>query len=61
MFRADLCKISAVTDAVALPTAMTAALTAAKGSYMHSTLNAGKGAVSGLGKLAFGGQESMPS
>ena len=41
-----------MTDMVALPQAMTAALTAAKGSYVHSALNLGKGAVSSLSSMA---------
>ena len=40
-----------MTDMVALPGYMTAALTAAKGSYVHSALNLGKGAMSGLAKM----------
>ena len=40
-----------MTDMVALPTYMTSALTAAKGSYVHSALNMGKGAMSGLAKM----------
>lgn len=36
---------------VALPAHMTSALTAAKGSYVHSALNMGKGAMSGLAKM----------
>jgi len=46
--------VSAMTDMVALPQAMTAALTSAKGSYVHSALNIGKGAMSGLSNLASG-------
>lgn len=40
-----------MTDTVALPAYMTSALTAAKGSYVHTALNMGKGAVSGLAKM----------
>ena len=40
-----------MTDVVALPAYMTSALTTARGSYVHSALNAGKGAVSGLVKM----------
>ena len=40
-----------MTDMVALPAYMTSALTTARGSYVHSTLNLGKGAMSGLAKL----------
>ena len=39
------------TDMVALPACMNSALTAAKGSYVHSALNMGKGAVAGLAKM----------
>ncbi len=39
------------TDMVALPACMTSALTAARGSYVHSALNMGKGAMSGLAKM----------
>ncbi|KAL9638187.1 MAG: hypothetical protein Q9164_001722 [Protoblastenia rupestris] len=46
--------ISAVTDMVALPTVMTTALQSAKGSYAHSAYTYGKGAVSNLGKIAYG-------
>ena len=45
-----------MTDMVALPLMMTSALTAARGSYVHSALNIGKGAMSGLAKMA-GSQE----
>lgn len=41
-----------MTDMVALPTFMTSSLTAARGSYVHSALNVGKGAMSGLASLA---------
>ena len=44
-----------VTDMVALPACMTSALSAAKGSYVHSALNMGKGAVSGLAKMTGSG------
>ena len=40
-------QVSVVADMVALPAYMTSALTAARGSYVHSTLNMTKGAVSG--------------
>ncbi len=40
-----------MTDMVALPAYMTAALTSARGSYVHSELNVGKGAMSGLAKM----------
>lgn len=40
-----------MTDVVALPAYMTSALTAARGSYVHSALNMGKGAMSGLAKM----------
>ncbi|MCJ1457135.1 hypothetical protein MMC28_007502 [Mycoblastus sanguinarius] len=43
--------VSVVADMVALPAYMTSALTAAKGSYVHSALNMGKGAMSGLAKM----------
>lgn len=38
-----------VADMVALPAAMTSALSAAKGSYAHSALNMAKGAASKIG------------
>lgn len=41
-----------MTDAVALPAHMTSSLTAARGSYVHSALNIGKGAMAGIGKIA---------
>lgn len=41
-----------MTDMVALPAYMTSSLTAARGSYVRSALNMGKGAVSGLSKMA---------
>jgi hypothetical protein len=41
-----------MTDAVALPAHMTSSLTVAKGSYVHSALTIGKGAVSGISKIA---------
>ena len=44
-------QISVMTDVVALPASMTSALTTARGSYVHSALNVGKGAVSGLAKM----------
>lgn len=40
-----------MTDMVALPGYMTSALTTARGSYVHSALNLGEGAMSGLAKL----------
>ena len=40
-----------MTDMVALPAYMTSALTTATGSYVHSALNLGKGAVSELAKM----------
>lgn len=40
-----------MTDMVALPACMTSALNAARGSYVHSALNLGKGAMSGLANL----------
>ena len=40
-----------MTDMVALPTYMTSALAAARGSYVRSALNIGKGAMSGLAKM----------
>lgn len=43
-----------MTDMVALPTYMTSSLESAKGSYVHSALNVGKGAISGFGKMASG-------
>lgn len=43
--------VSVMTDMVALPTHMTSALTTARGSYVHSALNMGKGAMSGLAKM----------
>ena len=47
-------EISAVTDMVALPKALTEALTSAKGSYMHSAATAGRGAISGIGRMVAG-------
>ncbi|KAF6234398.1 hypothetical protein HO173_007431 [Letharia columbiana] len=43
--------VSVMTDMVALPAYMTSALTTARGSYVHSALNMGKGAMSGLAKM----------
>lgn len=43
--------MSVVADMVALPAHMTFALTAARGSYVHSALNMAKGAVSGATKM----------
>ena len=51
-------KISEATDAAILPTSMTADLTAAKGSYVHTALNVGKGAASSLGQAVFGSQKA---
>lgn len=45
-------QVSVMTDAVALPANMTSSLTAARGSYVHSALNIGKGAMSGISKIA---------
>lgn len=39
--------ISTATDAVSLPASMQSALTAARGSYVHSALNMAKGAIRG--------------
>ena len=44
-------QVSVMTDMVALPAYMTSALTTARGSYVHSALNMGKGAMSGLAKM----------
>ena len=41
-----------MTDIVSLATHMKSSLTSAKGSYVHSAVNMGKGAVSGLAKMA---------
>ena len=41
-----------MTDVPALTEQMTSSLTAAKGSYVHSALNMGKGAMSGISKMA---------
>lgn len=43
--------VSVMTDMVALPANMASALASARGSYIHSALNLGKGAVSGLAKM----------
>lgn len=51
LIRADF-QVSVATDVPALSACMTSSLTAARGSYVHSALNIGKGAVSGLAKMA---------
>ena len=40
-----------MTDMVALPTHMTSALATARGTYVHSALTIGKGAMSGLAQM----------
>ncbi|KAG8533400.1 uncharacterized protein KY384_002183 [Bacidia gigantensis] len=42
--------ISTIADMVALPSALTSTLSAAKGSYAHSALNIGKGAAAGAAR-----------
>ena len=45
-------QVHVMTDMVALPTFMTSSLNAARGSYVHSALNVGKGAMAGLANMA---------
>lgn len=47
----NMAQVSVVADMVALPAYMTSALTAARGSYVHSALNMAKGAVSGAARM----------
>ena len=47
----NIAQVSVIADMVALPAYMTSALTAARGSYVHSALNMAKGAVSGAAKM----------